>query len=46
MEGREAHRPLYPNDKTIPSPLGLGIEPRGGECRFWAWLGHGVFGSF
>lgn len=29
MEGREAHRPLYPNDKTIPFPLGLGIEPKG-----------------
>ena len=29
MEGREEYSPLDPNDKTIPSPLGLGIEHRG-----------------
>ena len=29
MEGRGQYSPLYPNDKIIPSPLGLGIEPKG-----------------
>ena len=29
MEGRGQHCPLYPNDKIIPFPFGLGIEPRG-----------------
>jgi|GEM_PF-5746424 len=26
MEGREAHSPLYPNDKTIPFPLGSALS--------------------
>ena len=29
MEGRGQHCPLYPNDKIIPFPFGLGIAPRG-----------------
>ena len=34
MEGRGQYSPLYPNDKTIPFPFGLGIEPRGRELSF------------
>ena len=38
MEGREAHRPLYPNDKTIPFPLGSALSLGGGVFVFWLGL--------
>ena len=41
MEDIEEYSPLYPNDKTIPFPLGLGIEPRGRGLLLlslaWSW---------
>ena len=41
MEGRGQYSPLYPNDKIIPFPLGLGIEPRGRGLSLlgsaWSW---------
>lgn len=34
MEGREEHCPLYPNDKTIPFPLGSALSLRGRGLSF------------
>ena len=35
MEDIEEYSPLYPNDKTIPSPLGSALSLGGGVCRCW-----------
>lgn len=34
MEGREEYSPLYPNDKTIPSPLGSALSLGGRGLSF------------